>query len=392
MHFRKALVLLLMCLLTACASVDSQDGDQAMAIASRQTTVHGSAPILAGGIANARQKAIDNAIASISRQLSPENTESFIASDIKVVDEWQDGGIYHVQVLAVLSNKRQSCKTHYRKRLVATAFPAMNTEQISGSDSQDLYSGIPREIGNRLMESGDFIVRNRTNTLIYDRPDLAPEIPWSGRHADSVVTMIAKRNNAELVLSGVIRDFKIESTEYVRGTGVLAFLKSMARDYVARRSIGIDVYVYDGFTGALVFQQRYSDSVLGDVSLPAGYSVGSERFDSNPAGHKINQIIEMAADDVHRMFTCYPFSARVDSVEGQKIILDAGAQDRLRVGDRLMVYSAGFTGSSGLGFTKPIGVMLVTDVGPSMAAGQLEDEIAKTIVRPGDWVRSFSMQ
>ncbi len=386
MRFKNGLILSLI-LLNACATFN--DNERA-AIASRQTTVHASAPIADGGVVRARQAAIENAVAIISEQLRPDRATSFAASDVKVVDEWQDSGVYHVQVLAVKSNKNGTCQAHYRKRLVATAFPAMSTEQISGSDSQDLYSGIPREIGNRLMESGDYIVRNRSNTLLYDRPDLAPEIPRAGRYADTVLTIVANQNNAELVLSGVIRDFKIEATEYVRGTGVLAYLKSMARDYVARRSIAIDVYVYDGFTGALVFQQRYSDTVLGDVSLPAGYSVGSERFDSNPAGHKITQIIEMAANDIRKQFACYPFSARVERVENQRIIFAAGAQDGIRTGDRLMVYSASNTGTLGLGFTDPIGVMQVTDVGPSMSAGRLEDEVAKTIIRPGDWVRSFS--
>ena len=109
--------------------------------------------------------------------------------------------------------------------------------------------------------------------------------------SNSAILDVARRQNAQLVLSGVIRDFKVESTEYVRGSGVLAELKSVMRDYIARRSIGIDVFVHDGFTGALLFQHRYTDSILGDVSLPSGYTVGSERFDSTSAGHKITQII-----------------------------------------------------------------------------------------------------
>lgn len=382
--------LFLLSLLVACSSVDSNDTTAAVPIGSQQTTVHGSAPITEAGIERARQAAIEEAIVNASMQLKRNKTDAFVASDIKVVDEWQDGNTYHVQALAVLSSKQQSCRASHRKRMIATAFPAMNSEQISGADSQDLYSGIPREISNRLMESGDFIVRNLSNTLLYERPDLAPEIPWFGRHSDSVLLLLAKQYNAQLVLSGVIRDFKIESTEYVRGSGVLALLKSTVRDYVARRSIGIDVYVYDGFTGALLFQQRYTDSIVGDVSLPAGYSVGSERFESNPAGHKISQIIQMASADIEQMFACYPFAARVDRVEQNRVVISAGAQDKVRVGDRLMIYSAADSASSGLGFTDPLAVMVISEVGPSMAAGHLEGEITHAIIRPGDWVRSFS--
>lgn len=386
--FKKCLLFSLLLLVMSCTGVDSRHA-QDTSSRSRQATVHGSAPIIGSDTEQARQAAIDDAAMKASLQLRQNKAESLLASDLKVVDEWQEGGLYHVQVLA-LSSPHSACQSRFRKRIVATAFPVMNTEQISGSDTQDLFNGIPREIANHLMESGDFIASNLTNTSLYYQPDLAPEVPWEARRSDSVVLSIAKQHNAQLLLSGVIRDFKIESTEYVRGSGVLAMVKSAMRDYVARRSIGIDVYVYDGFTGAIVFQQRYTDSILGDVSLPQGYIVGSERFDSTPAGHAISKIVEQASDDIEKLFACYPFAARVDHTENGRIVIVAGAQDGIKVGDRMMVYSAGDTDRSGLGFTDPIGIMVVTDIGPSMAVGQFEGEGGSRRVRPGDWVRSYT--
>jgi hypothetical protein len=152
------------------------------------------------------------------------------------------------------------------------------------------------------------------------------------------------------------------------------------------------VFVHDGFTGALLFQHRYTDSIIGDVTLPSGYSVGSERFDSTSAGHTITEIIREASDDIHDLFACYPFAARIERVENQRIYIAAGAQDKIRVGDRFKVYSIGFSGTEGMGFTEPVGVMVVSDVGPSMAAGTLETSVpGRALVRPGDWVRSVSM-
>ncbi|MGY6277723.1 flagella assembly protein FlgT middle domain-containing protein [Methylomonas sp. MgM2] len=383
-------LILLMLLTMSCSEVDDKQ-TAAVPVNSRQATVHGSAPITGAGVERARQAAVDDAVAKAALQLRQSRAQSLLSSDIKIVDEWQESGAYHVQVLVLLA-PQHSCQSSYRKRIVATAFPAMNTEQISGSDSQDLYNGIPREISNQLMETGDFIVSNLTNTSLYYQPDLAPNVPWFGRRSDSVVLTIADRYNAQLVLAGVIRDFKIESTEYVRGSGILAMVKSTMRDYVARRSIGIDVYVYDGFTGALLFQQRYTDSVTGDVSVPPGYTVGSERFESSPVGHSVNGIVQQAGHDIQQLFACYPFAARVDYLDNGRIVIKAGAQDGVKVGDRLMLYSAGDTDRSGLGFTNPIGVMVTTDVGPTMASGQLEDGLAQTIVRPGDWVRSVGNQ
>lgn len=386
MPYKSLLLSAALLLIAACGGVEKRS--EAEAIGERQATVQGSALMTDAGIEQARQAAINDAIANASSQLKGPNAGSSLVSDIKVVDEWQEGNSYHVQALAILSSK-QACRSPYRKKIVATGFPVMNPDQVSGIESQDLFSGIPREINNRLMESGDFVGRNMTNSVLYLRPDVAPEVNVDGRVGAPVILDIAKRHDAQFVLSGVIRDFKIESTDYVRGSGPLAMLKSTMRDFIARRSVGIDVFVHDGFTGALLFQHRYTDSILGDVTLPSGYTVGSERFDSTSAGHKITEIIDQASDDIRKLFGCYPFAARISRVESNRIYLAAGAQDKVKVGDRFKVYSAGAADSVGMGFVDPIGTMTISDVGPSMAAGNL-DGGSRTIVRPGDWVRSFA--
>lgn len=388
MPYRVWLAIVICCFLLACSGKERRGEG---AVSEQQATVQGSAPITPAGIEQARQAAISDAVANASLQLKGDASGPLLVSDIKVVDEWQEGDTYHVQALAVIS-KQQACRSPYRKRIVAMAFPPMDSAHLSGTESQDLFGGIPREIGNRLMESGDFIARNMTNSALYTRPDLAPEANINGQFGNKVILDIARRHDAQFVLSGVIRDFKIESTEYVRGAGVLAELKSVMRDYVGRRSVGIDVFVYDGFTGALLFQHRYTDSIIGDVTLPSGYTVGSERFDSTSAGHKITEIISEASDDIHDLFACYPFAARIARIENQRIVIAAGAQDKIRIGDRFKVYSAGFSGTEGLGFSEPVGVMVITDVGPSMAVGKLDATgSGGALVRPGDWVRSAAM-
>ena len=379
-------VLLIVILLAACG--DGKQRLTAAAVAARQATAEGSALIVDGARDMARQEAIDAAVAEAARQLQGANSMAMLVSDIKVVDEWVAGDRYHVQILAVLSDK-QLCDASYRKKIVATAFPIVAADQISYSESQDLYAGIPREINNRLMESGDFIGRNQTNTVLYSRPDMAPEILPANNYTGSSIINIARQYDAQFVLSGVIRDFRIESAEYLRGSGLFAEIKAMARDIVARRSIGIDVFVHDGLTGALLFQHRYSDSILGDVSLPSGYTVGSERFNSTPAGHKIEQIIGQAGEDIHRLFGCYPFASRVTQVSGKHVVIAAGAQDKVKVGDRFKIYPA-ISSSSPYGAAIPEsqGVLTITEVIANSAQGKLDDDSQLFRIRPGDWVKS----
>jgi hypothetical protein len=391
MVFKVLILGLLFGLLAACSS--TRQPLSASEIAAQQVSAEGSALIELGGSAQARQDAIEAAVSIAAQQLRKNHPSSSpVISDIKVVDEWEDSGIYHVQILALLSNKSQ-CETSYRKKIVATAFPIMNNDQLSGSESQDLFGGIPREINNHLMETGSFIGRNQTNTVLFSRPDLAPEIIPDAGYIGSSILNIAREQNAQFVLAGVIRDFKTESAQYVRGSGIFAEIKSLVRDMVARRSIGIDVYVYDGFSGALLFQQRYTDSILGDVSLPAGYTVGSERFKDTSAGHAIDTIIQKASYDIQQLLQCTTFASRVTEINGNHIVIAAGSQDKVRPGDQFKLYPATTNASgSAAGISPRLGVLTITDVNATSAIGTLDGDAQIYSVHPGDWVKSSAFQ
>lgn len=320
---------------------------------------------------------------------------SAAVSNTKVIKEWTADNIYHVVAMVELSAD-SSCTPHYRKRIIATAFPLVKLEQVTGYETQDLSAGIPRELNNYLMESGEFIGSNASNINLYPRADLAPEVQEHTAYRPSKIMQLSASNGVQFVLSGVIRDLEVESSEYMRGAGPLAYARSLARDVVARRGIGIDVFVHDGFTGALLFQQRYADTVIGDVWIPATYTVGSERFNATSTGEKIAQIIDRASTDIRQSLSCYPFTTRIIEIKDDKVFIDAGAQERLNVGDQLVVYGASGDDlhlDGGLNFIgkdkQPVGVLTIRNITPRYAIGSLEVPARELGVKVGDWVKSW---
>lgn len=382
-------------LLSACAGNPPDSSRENNAAASQDFSqvfnAEGNAVIAEGAVLQARNQAIESAIANLAAASGARQSGVNWLANTKVVDEWREGDVYHVQILSALT-KTEYCRSPYRKRIVATAFPIVTPGQISGNESQDLYGGIPREINNLLMEGGDFIGRNKTDIVLYSRPDLAPEIQQADDYFGSSIINIAREAGAQFVLSGVIRDFEVESTEYIRGAGLLAQIRAAFRDVVARRGITLDVYVHDGFSGALLFQHRYSDSILGDVWIPNGYSVGSDGFNATPAGNKISAIIEMASEDIRRLFGCYPFVARVVRVNDDGIVIAAGSQDKIKRGDTFVVYGANRS-THGLGLAntnkEALGLVRIESVNSDYASGKLESPLSIRKIRVGDWVKSW---
>lgn len=388
MNFLQANAFLICSLLflQSCSNHTSDISEPSTELANRVITVEGQASINNGAKLFARKEAFKDAIRNASTQLGSAVSSESLLGSTKVVDEWIVNDVYHLQVLSVISDGQQ-CNSPYRKRLVATGFPIATSGQISANETQDLYSGIPREIMNILSESGNFIGRNETHTVLYARPDMAPELISSTGYQDSTIVQLAQDKGAQFVMSGVIRDMEVESTEYVRGSGFLSQMKSAMRDFVARRGIAIDIYVHDGISGALLFQHRYTDTVIGDVWIPSGYTVGSERFKSTPAGHKISKIIQLASTDIEQLFTCYPFSAKVLKVENNKVYFAAGSQDKLKQGDSLVVYAT----HSNAGFQEKslIGVVNVQDIQGKFSVGVMEIISDARKIKAGDLVKSW---
>jgi hypothetical protein len=376
-------------------------------------TVEGQAAISNGMILLAKKQALQDAIRQASLQASvtihgqtlvsqnsaPLDTLTMrtaaAVNHTQIIKEWTDDKIYHVVANVELS-ANSFCKPQYRKRIIATAFPLVKQEQLSAYETQDLYAGIPRELNNYLMESGEFIGNNASTINLYPRADLAPETQEHIAYRPSKVMQMASSNGVQFVLSGVIRDLEVESSEYMSGAGPLAYARSLARDVVARRGIGIDVYVHDGLTGALLFQQRYVDDVIGDVWIPASYAVGSERFTATSTGEKITHIIDRASADIRQALSCYPFAARIIEIKDDKVFIDAGAQERLNVGDQLVVY--GSTGDEltldgGQSFIgkdrQPVGVLTIHTIAARYAMGKLEVPAHELGVKIGDWVKSW---
>ncbi len=398
----------------SCATQEEKVLTQNTFPAPRKTIeVEGQAIIKDGAVLFAKKQALQDAIRAASMQsavnvkshthvdqfqITTDSLSAHTAASVKntrIVDESTENGVYHVKAMVDLSPDN-TCHAQYRKRIVATAFPKMRQEQVSDFETNDLPSGIPRELGHLLTESADFFSINLTNVALYPRPDLAPDLQERSNVRVSKVMQVASETGTQLVLSGVIRDLEVVGNENMRGSGAFSMARNFARDLLpAERSVGIDIYVHDGLTGALLFQHRYAEIARGEVWIPATHSVGSEGFRSSATGDKITSIIEKAHDEIRQSLNCYPFAAKIIQVQGEKLVIDAGSQEKLAIGDQLIIYS-GQSAQLGLdGGThyfpmdkQPVGVVIIETVTPRYATGRLEATKQKPIIKVGDWVRS----
>jgi hypothetical protein len=81
----------------------------------------------------------------------------------------------------------------------------------------------------------------------------------------------------------------------------------------------------------------------------------------------------------------------VTQVVGNRIVIAAGAQDKVKAGDRFKVYPAvSNVAGNGVAIMDSLGVLTITEVATNSAQGTLDVESQKLRVHPGDWVKSSS--
>ena len=100
----------------------------------------------------------------------------------------------------------------------------------------------------------------------------------------------------------------------------------------------VDIYIYDGFSGALLFEHRYSEIGNWDISDHARIGFGSAKFWTVHYGKVVQQALKESALDTSEQLRCQPFIANIFRTEGNRIHISAGSLAGIKQGDKFNVY------------------------------------------------------
>ena len=319
----------------------------------------GVAPVEYNDENSARVRAMRNAVQNASVQVSAnvhstqvmENgnltvdylrvNSSARVTDIQVLSEGRDGDLYRVRILAKVSPK-QICanvmSNHYRKSVAITGFSMEHPEHATlghlGSVDRSLAALMVNDLNGR---QGLRALSANYMTLYPNTPSAPTQI--SPRMTLTRAVSAAKDLGVQFVVSGVIRDMAMENPDAPRASGWDKWLKKVGITKAKRtRHFVFDVFVHDGYSGALVFQSRYRTYGLWNEKNNARVGFGTAKYFSTDYGQEVRQLIDQAVSDIQQTVQCQPFMATIAQVSDNRIFVSAGAEAGLRPGDFLSVY------------------------------------------------------
>lgn len=264
------------------------------------------------------------------------------ARDARIVDEYRRGDLLRVTVRADMTDMSEgsSCgagdATNLKKRVAVTGFPIIYPDQSRVGRIGDAGEILPQRLQAALRETGRLQVYGATTTRLFQDLINAPTQQRFDNRLTNVI-QVAREMDVQFVVAGVIRDVGV-SDPSAWGTSVIDRMQRGVGLANQNRRFVADLMVFDGFSGAPVYQQRFATEAQWNAGPGASAGFESAGFDETEYGQAVGKVMADMTQAVQEALACQPFITRITRVDGNRVTLAAGATAGLRPGDELNLY------------------------------------------------------
>ncbi len=305
-------------------------------------TAVGTAPVVGGNVAQARNKAIEDALrqallqsgAKISTNQSAKNGRLTIHnirlssdSQIKrysVVKQEEKDGYIEVTVSAEIYNKQGVCRgKQYAKSITPILF-FYDEGQADNSERQlhDINREITRQFHSHLLANKETFYTKPWLDRSY-RIDMR-SLEQEHNNIKEQIRHLAKVTDSQYLLLGSIRDLGFEEAE-----GNM-FSKMFSDD---NRNISFSVYLIDGQTGEMIFAKNYSEIAPWEFDKKEHVDVRSNHFWKSKYGKQISSLIVAAIAEISREAMCKGLQAYITRIQGNQYHINVGTDNNVKEGD-----------------------------------------------------------
>ncbi|MGB0466132.1 MAG: flagellar assembly protein T N-terminal domain-containing protein [Pontibacterium sp.] len=312
--------------------------------------------------------------------LSERITDNFLRVRIKA-DVIIDGGCGH------------GTRNNYLKSVAVAAFPLLHPAQANTGALGDSPRELPNRLATRLAAGDKVHPLKATHLNLYASLQNAA----SRQLDDGTLTSVAANINhldTQFIISGVIRDMAmIDPRTHAENNYFIDLYNRL--DYRSRkhlRNFEVDLFLHDGFSGALLMERRYQTQGIWNLPghLKAGFN--SQAFANQEYGQAVIKLIDQLSTELEQDLRCRPFSARITRTENNQIWFNADINSGIKAGDKFNIlhrstfYNSQMRPTHQLSNTRR--TLVVDEVQPNFVKGHLVNIARQQNILPGDIVTS----
>ena len=261
--------------------------------------------------------------------------------EVQILEQYEENGVYIVSIRAKVATA-QYCHTHmansYSKSVAITGFELIDPTQTTLGHLGDVDRQLASVISNQLNQIGKVQALNANHLKISPSSQTAPT-SFNAQLQLSQSQNAATSLGTQYVVSGVIRDLSLTNQDAPYAKKWDGFLSKIKIKKESRtRHFVFDLYVHDGYSGALLFQSRYSATGKWNVKHHKKVGFATPAFNKTDYGKQVSRLIDRATADISQVIACQPYVVKIENTKQNLLYLHAGAHSGLRPGDSVSVY------------------------------------------------------
>ncbi|TYK65566.1 flagellar assembly protein T N-terminal domain-containing protein [Colwellia echini] len=309
----------------------------------------------------ARSKAVENAlkkallvsgatVSSVQQVVNGLLTQDQISirasgsvNSIELVDEVHSGSLITVTIRADIFPQEKKCfAVNFKKSLLITRSHLVHREQANIGEIYDIDKSVMAKLGEQLNLQSTF---TKTSTIINNKTDFARLNNSLASDKISILTQsLSDTTNSQYVMFSEITNLSFDQ----QSTNGWMFWQQG----IYPRDFGINIYLYSGLNGQLLWQNSYNDTAPWTFLKRVNVDPSGNAFWQSEYGVMVSGILGKVIKDIDENIMCEPSKGKILKVAGNEVIIDLGRDNGLKIGDEFsLLHLTHFTANTGKAYT-----------------------------------------
>lgn len=309
----------------------------------------GQAHIVNGDNESARVLAMENAlkrallvagasVSSVQQVINGVLTQDQISirasgtvNSFELIEETYNDDTLTVRVRAdIFPQDKQCFSADYRKSLLITRSNIRYREHASIGGIYNLDTEVMRKLAGKINDEGYYLNAKLSvkNKSAFSRLNESMQYEKIKR----ITMSLSDHTDTQFVMFAEISDLSLSE----KAKSKLVFWKKGDLN----RQFKIELYIYNGSNGELVFDKTYQNEALWSFNKRERVDITSNKFWLSEYGNMVNNTLEKMIVDIDENMMCQPTRGRIVRVEGNSITLNLGENQGVKVGDKFSLLHA----------------------------------------------------
>lgn len=296
-------------------------------------------------------------------------------NSIELIEELHSNNLITVTVRADIFPKEKQCfALDYKKSILMTKSHVMHREQANIGKIYSIDAAVIRRLDNKLTNqsnysNGKLLLRNPTE---FSRLNTS----LNEEKIKQLTISLADTSESQYVLFSEINDvsFQAESTNAWK----------VWQQSTYPRNFDLTLYLYNGFSGELIWHNNYHNSAVWDFNKRKSVDVNTTAFWQSAYGSMIDTLLDKIVNEIDDNVMCEPSEGKIIQVQGTEITINLGRNHGVKIGDEFtLLHSNNFISQQGKHYAgyniSPFKVKVTKLTAQSATATTIDDNLLGNI-------------